>query len=364
MPAIGISHGSDAVGSGQFLPLRNTHNARRIEEEQQIVRWRPRDGRGEAFTRWEKSRESVVKRNGLQLVDGLPPPTMDEVIALMPRASSANRAKKLQESLDEYQRLNTKYFDLVRWSLDVYDDKRYWEEDHDMIEKYTIVTTDGRTISDGAGLVEWAREFANVDSLEEQAKIRLALAAGQLQKNATIIQFDDHMNSFWIDWNLLHETDIKNIMPFWKLLLHSIPMEPEQSLLTQVRSRLANAIADCAPVLTDYKTTRKNLTNYARTIGIKEGDEQIPTGGAVNVIDDRRFPGGDKKLPENNCNNCPLKACQAIVWPKRPDGKHDCIGRHDCKKPISSVKERMRRYSCYIMWRKKSTMLPIPIRPI
>ena len=32
MPAIGISHGSDAVGSGQFLPLLNTQNARRKPE--------------------------------------------------------------------------------------------------------------------------------------------------------------------------------------------------------------------------------------------------------------------------------------------------------------------------------------------
>ena len=79
--------------------------------------------------------------------------------------------------------------------------------------------------------------------------MRLCLASTKLAKGASVVQIDDHLNSFWQDWNLLHETDCSNLMPFWQLVLFSIPTEPEQSLLTQVRSPLANAIADLAPVL-------------------------------------------------------------------------------------------------------------------
>ena len=183
-----IAHGGGAPVPGAIYPLlRNTHTAPRAEESKpQITLWTPRDKRNDAYKRWEKSRASAVKQNGLRLAADFPPPTITELRALLPNASSAQLQKRFQEALHEYQQLNTQYFDLVRPSLTIYNDRRHWEDDHDTVETFSVAAPDGRIISDGAGLVEWARGFTNVTSLDDQGNLRLALTTTKVPKGHTV----------------------------------------------------------------------------------------------------------------------------------------------------------------------------------
>ncbi len=352
-------HGSGAQNPGPpAIFSRIPQHASRDDQKLQVTQWNPRDGRGDAFTLWERSREAAVKQHLLHLVADRDPPTLADIRGIMPRASAAQLKKQLDDAVAEYQELNTRYFELVRPSLDVYKDRRHWEEDHTAIESYSIVTPGGKIISDGNGLVAWARKFTDVSSLAHQGDIRLRLASTKLSKGATVIQLDDHIHSLWCDWHLLHETNTQHLKPFWAILLFSIPTEPESSLLTQVRSRLANAIADEAPVLADYATTRTMLVSYARTIGIKE------TGppGTVNPIGGGAPPGADGAKKDNNwstndCSRCPLKACQANQRKRRPDGSVDCLGRPDSTFNVALIKDRMRRQHVEI-WRAYSKAHP------
>jgi hypothetical protein len=230
--------------------------------------------------------------------------------------------EQMRAALTEYQQLNTRYFDLVRPSLEIYNDRRHWEEDHNTIECYSVITPGGKIISDGNGLVAWARSFTDVSSIENQGDIRLRLASAKLSKTATVSQIDDHIHSLWCDWNLLHENKPQYLKPYWSTLLFSIPTEPEQSLLTQVRNRLANAIADQAPVLADYPASRNMLISYAHTIGIKDDAASLDSvnalGGTTPGANNGGGRGGGREgekkrdsWASNDCERCPLKACQA-----------------------------------------------------
>jgi hypothetical protein len=215
-------HGSGAQNPGPpaIFP-RIPQNSSREDQKPQIVQCNPRSGRGEGFTRWEKSREAAAKQHLLHLVADRCPPTLADIQAVMPNASAAMLEEQMRAALTEYQQLNTRYFDLVRPSLESYNDRRHWEDDHNAIECYSVITPGGKIISDGNGLVAWARSFTDVSSIENQGDIRLRLASAKLSKTATVTQIDDHIHSLWCDWNLLHENKPQYLKPYWSTLLSS-----------------------------------------------------------------------------------------------------------------------------------------------
>ena len=180
-----IAHGSGAQDLGP--PSHNPQHAQPEQHKPQLTSWVPRSGRGEKYTRWETSRQAAIKQHKLHLIADQKPPDLASIKAILPKASAAVLEKKYYEALDEYQRHNTRYFDLVRPSLDIYADKRNWEDDHAAIEAFSIVTPDGRILSDGNALVAWAQNFADVSSLAKQGDLRLRLAGTKLGKGATVI---------------------------------------------------------------------------------------------------------------------------------------------------------------------------------
>jgi hypothetical protein len=156
-------HGSGAQNPGPpAIFSRIPQSSSRDDQQLRITQWNPRSGRGDNFTLWERSREAAVKQHLLHLVAGRDPPTLADIKVIMPRASAALLKRQLDDATAEYQVLNTKYFDLVRPSLDIYNDRRHWEDDHNTIESYSIITPGGKIISDGNGIVAWARTFTDV----------------------------------------------------------------------------------------------------------------------------------------------------------------------------------------------------------
>ena len=142
------------------------------------------------------------------------------------------------QALEEYQRLNTIYFQEVLPSLDIYSNTRYWKEDFEKLESFTVVTSDQRMLGDGNGVVNWVRKFVAVDSIAKQAELRHTVVTKKLKENATISDMMDHIEDLWECWLLLTGSDKTQPMEYFELLLASWPIKVG-SMQTTTRNELA-----------------------------------------------------------------------------------------------------------------------------
>ena len=155
---------------------------RNTEQSQQVpaLKFKPRNGRGSQHDLWELWLESTVKVNLLSTVFGREAPTKKELTHAYPTTQAAEIKLMHEAALIEYTQLDNKLFELVRPTLDIYTNNRFWQEDHQAIEALVTVTADQQLVKRGNELVKFARQWTLAASEEEQANIRTRLVTNKL----------------------------------------------------------------------------------------------------------------------------------------------------------------------------------------
>ena len=331
-----------------------------------IHRWRPRAGRTWDYEQWHVDVTKLYAAFGTTLhqhatsqpvITPGSPPHIQQMAALR---------------LGEWQQINTAIYWHVLPTIDI--DGPMYLRDTRIIGKWWL----GNRAA-GDKLVQWAMEFASVDTIDKQRKLVHAMHTTKLTPTATCHQLTEHMQRLYETWKLVAGNDPERPHGYYLQLIDTLPVATDGKLtvLTSLRAWLALQLKDMplggCRSLTDVDMGIDVIFDYAREIGLPIGAPQSKSGGAqqlvylatacddcidlgdkdteVNVIDgstkkkaqgQRPQPAGsNSKAANNECDFCDSYVCQSR---KSSTGSAACRCRHDSTFDVTKVSKGAGRY--------------------
>ena len=249
-----------------------------------MVRWKPRDGFNETFVEFQLNLENLFNVHGVTNFMSSIPPLVTSPVKRTKEADA--RVVAEAKALAQYQAINTSIYWHVVPALDVSGAARI----RDLRKIQSFVSG---TLADGKALIEWALGFASLASMDKQAELFITLRNKKLKSSATIEELDKFLHDTLDLWLLLAGSKRSEPLGYYKQLLVSLPTEPQQTHLVNVRTHFAVELrkwtaghkSDESLQLDDVDEAIEALVDYARTIGLPRGDRKLGTLNYLHTID-------------------------------------------------------------------------------
>ena len=183
------------------LPRSNTGNALDIRKRLATKGYSPRgcDGHGS----WMEVVTDLASLNNLtKTLNNNGPPSEDDIEKVYPDYDTRQLKEAYNESIIEYQELNTALYHVVRGTLDL--SGHYEDRDLEVINR-TLCKNDVR---DGKGLYLWVKKFHETDSVAKQQQLQRQLQGAKLSSNATLTEFTNFLHVLWKTWKKVRGNDI------------------------------------------------------------------------------------------------------------------------------------------------------------
>jgi len=228
------------------------------------------------------------------------------VVAL--RSADGSLRRLTAEELDHWKSVNTALYWHVLPSLNL-----------DTAQKLSDVRKvnsffSGR-LADGRALLRWARSFVDASAPELQKRLQRALAERRLSAaGATRASLHSHAETLKQIWELIgsnNPDDPMSLRDYWRELVASLPTEPARTPLVDVRTWLANRVADLgegsAKALLTFDDGMSSVMSYAQLVGLPAG-AAAPTPTLLFTSDTGELccqlaaPASDGQLlPDHGC---------------------------------------------------------------
>ena len=314
--------------------IRTSYTA--MQAKPQLPLWRPRDGRNEAYLKWQDALTNFEHDYGID-VDA-PCPSISEVVELIPHYNTQGLTNDgdreiyalFQSARDEWILLNELQFDVIRNSLVL--EGVNLERDLRMLQTLMNSAKDGRAIRN------WAKQFADMSTVASQADLQSKLEV-KLAHGSSLDELESHCTKLWSSWLLISgndPNDLAKLQSFYYRWLNSLPSEPIGSHLSSVRKWLADKISERSVVLHNVDSAIDIMIRYAASIGLSDSNliHQNATADETARLGLRPSIHATLTAMKNDCDFCKANACQS----NQHGGIAACLSRHDCKIPISHIK--------------------------
>ena len=258
------------------------------------------------------------------------PPTPEQVLQAYEATQepTTTASAMYREAMRDYQILNTRFWDLIRASVDI--SGAYYEIDELEFDDFKV-----GELRDGVGLYYAAIAKASTDPIADEIEAVKTLANFPRISNAeadrvTLTQLDVHMNGLLKAWKAVTGNDpITKFDEFKARLLYSLPDEPVTSKVVVVRQHLIDAIergehksTSVAGIISMASDRAKKLampigkltngTNDTVTVAMTTGAGAGGTTGGPPTPGNKVRP----RMGENDCDHCDLDFCLSKQWSK------------------------------------------------
>ena len=339
LPGSGILLATSAIPAAQLFP---------------VSQWAPNSGLTPAFHRWRSSVSQLIAALDMSedMVYEGPPPvlSLEELLSQHGRgrasfALAVTERLSAIDRLEAWQRINTALYWHLRPSLlltgsDIITDTRY-------IDSLFVLR-----LADGRSLLLWALRRVSFSERDAQINLLRSLTGNRLKATATRAQLKTHANEMMEVWLLLHTSTPAapgGLSDIYDFLVASLPSEPANSHLTNVRTWLAGQVAQYSaginPDFSTYATAIDNMLKYAKVLGLAPGDDRVASAVAIDSSGVVTFStaGGSSSssmyalgqiraavekpvdAPGNKCTFCDSWYCTASDKANGGDCKPHCI---------------------------------------
>ena len=229
--------------------------------------------------------------------------------------------------------------------------------------------------ADGCGLVLWARAFADLTGLDEQASLLHKVVTAKLRAGSTCEQLRAHASLMLERWACIEKSDRAAPYPYYKYLHASMPALPAGEHLVTVRTWLGERMESLndgnnEPKFADPDDGIDALVKRAAFLGVPAGTAER-AGAMLNLLSDElpalvsacdecddqgdavhamQAPGGGGarkssqkkrfKPAENDCPFCDAGACFA----NKNGGASKCICRWNSTFDLKKLESSNARY--------------------
>ena len=331
---------NDPAPLGHFSPAMAGDN--RVATFRGASRWHPRTQKRDGMEQWEEdiaesARHALIPINTL----AAGPPTKDQLRITYPGNDEPTVTAQYELELASYQSLNTALWDIARNSIDISGPFESADRKHFRAE---FMVGDLR---DGVGLINWARAFGSTTDVTAQLKLSADLAKyPSLNSDATVADITQHAFELYDLWLLVGNHREDEPSSFYVKLLQTFPVTPPSALVVTLRSYYADLLSQENAVLAKPWDLILRLISHADMLGIAAGGTKkrsvmhdadgVFTAAsardmlkkAIAAVMDKKgqpVPKGDPKpkrdpaisrpnMGKNNCDFCPVDACQAKAW--------------------------------------------------
>ena len=188
------------------------------------------------------------------------------------RAADGTLRRLTIAKLDHWKVVNTALYWHVLPSLDL-------KSAQYLSDKRKVNSFFSGRLADGRALVRWACSFVDASAPELQKQLLRKLTECRLPAaGATRSSLHSHAETLKQVWELLagHDPDDPvSLRDYWRELMASLPTEPARTPIMDVRTWLANRVADVdggsAKALLSFDDGMKAVLSYAQLVGLPAG---------------------------------------------------------------------------------------------
>ena len=268
------------------------------------------------------------------------------------------------EELDHWKSINTALYWHVLPSLNL-------ETAQKLSDVRKVNSFFSGRLADGRALLRWARSFVDASAPELQKRLQRALAERRLSATgATRASLHSHAETLKQIWELIgsnNPDDPMSLRDYWRELVASLPTEPARTTLVDVRTWLANRVADLgegsAKALLTFDDGMSSVMSYAQLVGLPAG-AAAPTPALLFTSDtgelccqladpasdgqllplgaSRQGGGGKQQDKQERQYLCPERFCASFACKPGLEGNpgDGCICKSTSTFPLEKIKKQ------------------------
>ena len=135
----------------------------------------------------------------------------------------------------------------------------------------------------GPHLLSWARSFTNHLGVSEQSALIDAVQSTKISHTASYEQFGHTVTTLLLNWLKISGNDVSKPAGFYHRLLHAFPADIDTGKINQLRTWVADKIADEHALLNSPHTFIATLIKRALIVGLAQTPAK---GDAIQVINE------------------------------------------------------------------------------